>query len=323
MADEAQITTPAAPAGAEAQAPAPAPAAPAATQQPASGDQLAQDPAEPAAPDYADAVMKRRDAASLAKLMKEKRELDARAETYKGAEPALAAVTRAQKLWESGDHAGAFHEFMSVAAGDAAKVKEHLPKLYDQLTSQILGVDSPQNVAARTEREIATLKRELEELKQERATTQAEYEQWTSQDRERRVSAAVESVGALLEKTSDYPFLMAEADNPAQVVWDIMVEAIERGEEPPEPEAAAKLANQYFQPIFEKKKNRYQNLLAPQGASGSNQPETPSSQNGSRKSLTNADAATAPDLQTPQPITDRDESIDAAWRLLQERHRQT
>lgn len=307
-------------AGAEGAVPAP-PAAPSPAEgQPAAP--AATDPAEPPPPDYAAEVMKRQSAASLAKLMREKRELDARAESFKGAEPSLAAVNQAKKLWEAGDHLGAFNAFMAVTAGD--KAKEQLPKLYDQLTSQILGVDSPTNVAARTEREIATLKRELEELKQERATSQADYETWAAQDRERRVSAAVESVGTLLEKTTDYPFLMAEADNPAQVVWDIMVEAIERGEEPPEPEAAAKLANTYFQPIFEKKKNRYQNLLAPQGASGSSQPETTASQNGSRKSLTNADAARAPDLQTPAPIADRDESIDAAWQMLRERtQRQT
>lgn len=279
---------------------------------------------EPTPADLAAEVMRRREAGSLAKLMREKRELDERAAAFKDAEPKLATLSKAQQLWESGDYSGALHAFAGLAAADPGKVKEQLPRLYEQLTSQILGVDSPTQVQASLQRDVASLQRKLEELQQEKARREAEHEQWTAQDRERRVQGAVESIATLLSQNEqDVPYLLAEADDPAQVVWDIMLEAVERGDKPLEPEEAAKIANQYFQPIFEKKKNRYQYLLAPQGASGSIQPEATPSQTAPSKSLTNADASRAPDLQTPRPIPNREDSIDAAWKLLQERHRQT
>lgn len=279
---------------------------------------------EPSPADLAAEVMRRRDAASLAKLMREKRELDERAASFKDAEPKLATLTKAQQLWESGDYSGALHAFAGLATSDPGKVKEQLPRLYEQLTSQILGVDSPSQVQASLQRDVARLQRELEALQQEKARAQAEHEQLTAQDRELRVQGAVESIATLLSQNeTDVPYLLAEADNPAQVVWDIIVESVERGDKPLEPEEAAKIANSYFQPIFEKKRTRYQHLLAPQGASGLFQPEATPSQTAPSKSLTNADASRAPDLQKPPAIPNREDSIDAAWKLLQERHRQT
>jgi len=288
-------------------------------------------PVEPAAPETppppnpAAEVIERRQGQALAKLMREKQQLDAQREQLKGHEPRLTLFAKAEKLAAEGDHAGAHRFMLEATYGGADKAKAALPALYESLTSEILGVDSKSS-SPRIERDVARLQRELEELKQARATAEAERDEWQSKDRENRVEAAVSALSTMLEaETTSYPYLMAEADDPGHVVWEIMVAAIERGEEPPEPEEAAKLANLYYQPVFERKKTKYQNLLAPQGASGSTSTlEAPQSLPApQRKSLTNADAAQAPNLTAPRVILDREKSIDEAWRVLQQGHKQT
>lgn len=269
----------------------------------------------------ADVVLRRRESAALAKLMREKRELDVRAEAYKGVEPRLAALAAAQQLYERGDHGGAVKAALTILAGDEARAKEALPKAYESLTSEILGVESSSQQSARVQRDLASLHKQLGDVQSELATRRAERDQMAAEVQERQIAEGVQSLATVLDAAkSQYPNLMAEADDPAQVVWEMMVEALERGEKPPEWEEAAKILDSHYQPIVEKKKNRYQHLLAPQGANGSpSKPEMPSSQMGSRKSLTNADAASTSDLQPPKPILNREDSIEQAFRLLQER----
>jgi hypothetical protein len=316
----AQIQTPGtaapAPAGQQAQA-----STPPSTSTPAPVGPTTEAPPPEAKPDLAAEVMKRRDSSALAKLMREKRELDARAAQLAEKAPVLDGFERARQYAEEGDHARATRAFYETIYGPE-KAQEMFPHVYASLTSEVVGVESAAQAQARFQRDLARLQQQQQELQEKVARDQAAHEQWIASTREERITGAVGTIASMLEQSTDYPYLLAESEEPAQVVWEIMVEALERGEQPPTPEEAAKIANNHFQPIFEKKKTRYQHLLAPQGASGSNQPETPASQNGSRKSLTNADAASAPDLRAPPTIMNRDDSIDAAWRLLQERHRQ-
>lgn len=275
-------------------------------------------PANPAAE-----VIERRTGQALAKLMREKQDLDARSSQVKKHEARLAMLDRADALAAAGDHSAANMLTLEATYGSKEKAKEALPSLYESLTSEIIGVQS--KVAPKVERDLSRLERRLEQMELEREKALAERDAMAARDREQRVEQGVKALSTMLEQQSnDYPYLMAEADDPGHVVWEIMVAAIERGEEPPEPEEAAKLANQYYQPVFERKKTRYQNLLAPQGASGTpSKPEGPQNTPGPpRKSLTNATSAQAPNLTAPAPITDREKSIDAAWKHLQEAHKQ-
>lgn len=284
----------------------------------------ASSPSEPAAtPDPVAEVLSRRDAAALAKLMRDKRELDERASRYKDAEPHLEGLGRARKHAEGGDHARAIEAAMELLYGE--KAKEVLPHVYEGLTARIVGSESASQATARLTQETSRLRRELEEMQDRLSKGQAEYEKQAAAIAEQRVESGIKSIKTMLEQAADkYPYLMAESDAPEHVVWDLMVAQLEKSEKPPEPEEAMKLANDHFQKIFEKKKDRYKNLLAPQGANGSNtHGSPPSPSQGQRQSLTNADASRVPDLKTPQPIRNREESIEAAFQLLKARHQQT
>lgn len=278
-------------------------------------------PQEPAKPDLAAAVMERRTAASLAKLMAAKRDADAAAERVKGVEPAVQAFERARQRAEAGDHAGAQRELHLALYGDEARRKEALPKIYDSLTSEILGVESAEQIAKRQQAQLSHLAQQIEA--QERYLRELESRRSTeeSETRERRVESGLQDLSKALTETNDYPYLLAESDDPARVVWEIMVEAAERGEEVPEWDKAARMANDHFKPLVEKKQTRYQTLLA-QGANGTPvQHESPPSQMGTQRlSLTNADSSQVPPLRTVQPLPNREASIEQAWRMLQERH---
>jgi hypothetical protein len=266
--------------------------------------------------------MSRRDAANLAKLMQAKREADAAAARAAEKAPLYEQLERAAKYAKEGDHSRATRAFYEAVHGPE-KAKELFPQVYDHLTSEVLGVEAGSKIQGRVERDLARLQREHEELAATIARDQAAHQQWAAANREERISGAVGTISQMLEASKDYPYLAAESDDAAQVVWEIMVEAAERGEEPPSPEEAAKLANDHFQSIFEKKRTRYQQLLAQQSASGTAQQEAANSQTAPRMSLTNVDATQAPDLKTAPKFIDREQSIDAAWRLLQERSRQS
>lgn len=301
-----------------------APPAPAPTTTPPAeaAKEPAADPApEPPKVDLAAEVMKRRDAKELAALSRQQRQLEAERTKLKELEPKAASFARAQRLAEDGDRVGAISAMLEAWHGDAEKAKAALADYYNDLTAHVLAVqNAPQN-PSKLERRVSRHEEDLEALKRERDQAKAEAEELKARDHEQRVQGAIQQVASFLrDSESEFPHLTAEADAPEDVVWGILEEAMARGEDLTL-EQAAKLADEYFKPAVERKKTRYQNLLAPKKANGvppkSEAPTSPMSAP-PRKSLTNADASQAPQPQELPPPRNEDERLARSFAVLQQ-----
>lgn len=309
----------------EATEPGPAPVAE--PEKPAEGAPPA-DPATPVAepppepkPGLVAEVMKARDAKNLAAIVREKRQLEATAAKYKEHEPKLAALERMQRLLEDGDRTGAILELHRLQYGD--KAADELAASYNGLTEHILGAQSqPSPELTQVKREVSRTANEVAAIKLERDQARAALAEKEEAERERAIQGAKQTVGGFLKDTeTTYPYLVAEADAPEEIVWGILEAAAERNEEMTLAQAC-ELANEHFKPTAEKKAARYQNLFAPKPATGSPlKPETRTSPTASpRKSITNADASSvAPDQELPPPRTEQ-ERRDRSFALLQQRH---
>lgn len=282
-------------------------------------------PAEPETPPAPDikaealsAVVGRRDAKQLAAIVRQQKQIDTEKERIKAADAKLAAIARMEKAFDEDDDAAAVDALLEYKFGaDAAQRKG---QLYDRLTGQILRVESKAAPSAKYERRASALEQDFEAIKQELAQAKAEKAEAAARERELQEQNAASSISTWLSDPkveAEYPCLAAEADDPGVAVYELLAEAKERGQELTVGEAAA-LLNEHFQPAFEKKKARYQNLLAPNKATDSTKPETRQSQSTpSRTSITNADAsqaaATPPEL--PPPATEA-ERLERSWQVL-------
>lgn len=289
---------------------APAVPAPAATSQPPAP--------EPAAPDLAAEVMKRRGADQLRELVREKKQLEAKAEKYKAAESKVAAYERIERLMDAGDDDEAVMELLKLKHGE--KAAERLAPTYNGLTRRVLGTQANPELA-KVEQRVSRFDQRVEKLEQEKAQAEAKLAEMESKDRESRIQGAIKSVGDYLKtQESAYPHLLAEADAPEDVVWNILEEAEKHGQELTL-EQAAKLADDHFKPAFERKAARYQNLLAPKtGNVVPTKPEASPSTKAAppRKSLTNADASQAATEETPlPPPRNEQERRDRSFAVLQ------
>ncbi len=261
-------------------------------------------------------VMKRRDTQALAGLVREKRQLEAERAKYKEHEPKLTAFRRIEQLLEEGDDATAIEELIKLKSGD--KHKERLATTYNALTDRILKGHSEKQQPSLVERSVSRLEKQLEELQARETQAQSKLAEREAAEQEQRAREVVTNVSTYLKGAEqEYPFLMAEADEPGEVVWAIMEEAEKLGQELTLGEAA-KLANTHFQPTAEKKADRYKNLLAPKGSNVPIKPEAPTRTSAPpRKSLTNADASQAPVAKELPPPRTQQERVDRAFAVLQ------
>lgn len=270
---------------------------------------------EPPKPDLATKVLERRDPSQLAAIVKANRELQSSNEKLKVAESKAASFAKIERLLEDGDDDEAAMELLRLKHGD--KAGERLSHLYNGLTRRVLGekVDPRQ---VKDEQRASRTDREIEALKQETAQTKALLAERDAAERERAVQGALIQVGGYLKATeAEYPYLLAEADSAEQVVWEIL-EEYERDGQILTLEQAARLANEHFKPAFERKAQRYKNLLAQEASGGSTKPEAPALKGlPPRKSLTNADASAAPTSKTAPPPKDDNERLDRAWAAMQ------
>lgn len=261
--------------------------------------------------------MKRRDASQLAALVREKKQLEATAAKYKSGEAKLTALEKIERLMENGDEDEAVMELLRLKHGD--KAGERLSHVYNGLTRRVLGVQSDPQLA-KVEQRVSRFDEQLEAIKNEKAQIEAKLAERDAADQELRVQGAIKQVeGYLKGFESEYPFLLAEADSPEEVVWGILEEAAQHGQDLTL-EQAARLANDHFKPAFEKRAPRYQNLLAQNQAKGSpTKPEAPASTTGAppRKSLTNADASSVPAEKALEPPKTDAERRDRAFAALQ------
>ena len=293
----------------------------------------AETPAEPAkepeaaadkGPDLAaiaTGVMARRDASQLGALVREKKALEAEKAKFKEHEADLGALAEFHRLYEVDPAAAVAHMLEHKEGKD--KGQAALARAYDGLTTRILGVESKTAVPPhlklsvdRAEKNVSGAQARIDALEAKLAAKEAEEQRVA-------VQGALQTVGGFLTKQEhEYRYLMAEADDPTEIVWSIMEDANAQGVELSLGDAAA-LANEHFKPTFEKKKDRYQRLTAPErGADTPSKPEsTPKPSASTRKSLTNADAsqATAPTTtKQPPPKTD-EERLERSWQMLKER----
>jgi len=273
-------------------------------------------PPEPDKPSLAAEVMQRRDARQLAALVREKKQLEQAAAKYKEHDAKLTAMARIERYLEDGDDASAVEELLRLKSGD--KAKERLATTYNALTERMLGAQN-QSQPTRVERGLSRIEKDLDALKLEKAELAAKLEAKEAEERDRAIQGAKQAVGSFLKDLEhEHPFLMAEADEPEEIVWNILEAAQERGDEITLAQAAA-LANEHFQPIYERKKPRYLNLPAPPKASGDqNKPEAPPSQKSApRKSITNADASQAASEKPLPPPRTEEERLDRSFAVLQ------
>lgn len=301
-----------------------APPTPAGSAAPATAPVATEVPAvaepEPEKPNLVAEVMKRRDVSQLASLVREKKALEADREKFKGHESRLSTLEKIERLMDDGDDAEAVMELLRFKHGD--KAAERLAPAYNGLTKRVLGVQiDPQT--AKVEQSVSRIQKQLDALKQEKAQTEAKLAERESEAREVAIQGAIRQVGSYLKTVeAEFPHLLAEADAPEEVVWGILEEAEKHGQELTL-EQAAKLADEHFQPSFERRKARYEskNLLAPNKANEvPTKLEAPSSTKAAppRKSLTNADASQAPTetAELPPPRSEQ-ERRDRSFAVLQ------
>jgi hypothetical protein len=298
----------------EAPPPAAPPNQPAKEAPAAEPEKVEHEPEKAPGADIAAEVMRQRDARQLGELVREKKALEAKAASFKESEAKLAAFAKIERLLDDEDDASAIEALLQLKAGD--RYKDRLASTYNALTDRMLkGQNAPKQSSA-VERSVSRLEKDFEQLKHEKAQTEARLAEKEAEERDRAVQGAVESIGSYLKDLEhDYPFLMAEADEPADIVWAIIEEADRAGKELTLGEAA-KLANDHFQPAFERKAPRYQSLLAPN--KGEDKPAKPEDAQPKlsappRKSLTNADASQVSNQKTLPPAKSDDERIDRGW----------
>ncbi len=287
-------------------------------EQPPAGDAAAKPTPEPPKVDIAAEVMKRRDAKELASLVRDKRAVESERAKLKEQSAKLEAFREIERMLDEGDDAGAAEALVRMKAGD--KANERLATLYNGLTDRLLKDKNGTQQPTQVERGVTHLRSKLETLEQKNAALEARLAERDAAEHEQRIRGAVERVGGYLKDAEhDYPFLMAEADDPGEVVWSILEEAEKHGQELTL-EEAAKLANDHFQPTATKKADRYKNLLAPTKANGvPPKPEATRSQVAPpRKSLTNADASQAPTTKTLPPPKNDEERLERAFAALQQ-----
>jgi hypothetical protein len=295
------------------------PAAPGTTggEAPAKGEPTPTDPAPPKV-DFAAEVMKRRDAKELAQVVREKKAVEAERAKLKEHEQKLESFRIVEQLLEDGDDAGAIEALIRLKAGD--KASERLASTYNALTERMLKAqDGKKQEPTPVERDVSRLRQRLEALEQQKASAEAKLAEKEAAEHEQRVQNAIGQVGTYLKDAEhEYPYLMAEADDPGEVVWHILDEAAKHGQELTIGDAA-KLANDHFQPTVTKKADRYKNLLAPTKANGvPPKPEALRSQSAPpRKSLTNADASQAPSTKTLPPAKNDEERLARGFAVLQ------
>jgi hypothetical protein len=312
-------------------APQPEPASPPAEAPPPAPPPAPADPDEPEAPpatppaeappkvDLAAVVMKQRDASQLAALVREKKQLEATAAKYKSSEAKLAALAKIEQLMDDGDRAGAIVELHRLKFGDKAAAE--LADSYNSLTRHVLGKQnesSPEIVQVK--REVSRNGQEIEALKRERDQYQAKLAEKEAAEYQRWERGAVEDLGSYLKSTADqFPYLVAEVDQPEEVVWEILKTAAAQGQNDLTYEQAAQLANEHFKPTAEKKAARYQNLLASKASGNPPKPEAAAKPTSAppRKSLTNADASQASTEKSLPPPRNDQERLDRSFAVLQ------
>jgi hypothetical protein len=298
--------------------PAPAKAAPAkaAPAEPAKEPEPAK-PEEPAF-DPAAEVMRRRDAKELASIVREKKALEARALEFKQHEGKLAALAKIERLLEDEDDAGAFEAMLALKLGE--KAGDRLPHSYNLLTERMLRPQNAPHPVSKEARGVSRIERELEEVKAREAQTRAKLEQREAEEYEHKVLGAKATLKAHIKDSEhELEALVTEADQPEEIVWEILEEADKAGK-PLTVGEALKLANNHFKPAFERKAERYKNSLAPKKAVDvPGKPEAPTSKSApQRKSLTNADASEVVAPKAPPKPRNEDERLDLAWQKLRQ-----
>jgi hypothetical protein len=230
----------------------------------------------------------------------------------------------------SNDPLGAFKKLLGGALklSDDEAEKE-MERVYEEWTGRKLGLDAHsdqgQSETTRLRREFERDKRERKAREEEETRRQAEREQ------QQAVEFAVRSLDADIRKSPDrYGFLLAE-DNPAQIVFDTIVERFERDGTELSPAEAAQLAEDHYRDKWAKSYERRKDLLAKGVAEQrkASQAEAtpaeipkPETAKPAPRSLSNATEAITPSRQPkqePRKFSDEDEARRYSLRHLQPR----
>jgi hypothetical protein len=228
------------------------------------------------------------------------------------------------------DPLGAFRKLIGGALklSDEEAEKE-MERVYEEWTGRKLGLDAHsdqgQSETKRLRREFEAEKRERKAREEEEARRQAAREQ------QHTVEFAVRSLDADIRKSPErYGFLLAE-ENPAQIVFDTIVERFERDGTELSPAEAAQLAEDHYRDKWAKSYERRKDLLAKgvteqrqasQATATPAESPKPETTKPAPKSLSNATEAITPSRQPkqePRKFSDDDEARHHALRHLRER----
>jgi hypothetical protein len=228
------------------------------------------------------------------------------------------------------DPLGAFKKLIGGALklSDEEAEKE-MERVYEEWTGRKLGLDAHsdqgQSETTRLRREFERDKRERKAREEEEARRQAEREQ------RQAVEFAVRSLDADIRKSPErYGFLLAE-DNPAQIVFDTIVERFERDGTELSPAEAAQLAEDHYRDKWAKSYERRKDLLAKgvteqrqasQATATPAESPKPETAKPAPRSLSNATEAITPSRQPkqePRKFSDEDEARRYSLRHLHPR----
>lgn len=258
---------------------------------------------------------------SMAKLAAREKEIDEKRLEMREAEKRITEHQQKLEEWKT-DRISTLRGVMEVAGiTDPEAQKAELATLYEEMTYNVLGVepDAETSEAKKARAENARLKHQFEAFQKERAEADTRRTEEAEQaEVERQVGRAVESIGGYLSDSAhERPFLMVASSEPSKVIWSVLSEAAEQGQEITLKEAADK-AEAHFKTEAEK----YRSLLTTNDKAEQPEPskqEAPASKQGAQ-SLTNTGAsAAAPPTPKVKPgdMDDPDEAREASWNALQ------
>jgi hypothetical protein len=220
---------------------------------------------------------------------------------------------RVKQLEEAGDKVaadpiGSFVDFIAASLGISREEAEaERDTAFTDWAGQQLGTvkGSGNSKAPSQSATSRKIRQELARHKQETRSA-AEKRQAEEADREFRtqVDAGKAALASLLDEAT-YPLLHAFADKaPQDLVWDVIVEAQDKGQNLT-PAQAAQLANDYYKPRAEKLRSH---LLG----TGSATPAKGSATQPPAGEATKKPAATTPSKKSPRTLTDATASVTPA-----------
>jgi len=254
---------------------------------------------------------------SLEKLTAREKEIDDKRLEMREAEKRIDEHKQQMEAWKT-DRLATLRGVMEVAGiTDPAAQKAEMATLYEEMTCNVLGVEPDAEVseAKKARGETARLKHQLEAFQKEQVDADKRRTEVAEQaEVQKQIGQAVTSIGGYLSDTAhDRPFLMVASSEPSKVVWEVMSEAAEQGQEITLKEAADK-AEAHFKTDAEK----YRNLLTSTEKAEQPEPSKPAapvSKQGAQ-TLTNTSASTAapptPKVR-PGDMDDPDEARAASW----------